>query len=142
MSIESQFKMAAFQTAVEQRDAAVVCDQLSAAQFVLIHIQESGDSDSIDGPDADDELGALTADVDDQPCLVAFASQDHATRFVDQQRDLFASDDEVGGFVVSGQVMLDYLSEEYGLLINPESDDACFVDRDLIGDVLDELGLE
>lgn len=134
MSIDSKFNGLAFRSSIADRDARSLARQLALASFVLIHIQESGDSD--------DELGALTADVNDEPYLVAFTSQRHATAFVDHRRDLFAGDDEVGGFVVDGEVVLDYLGEAYGLLVNPEGEDGCLIDRLLIEEVLDEFDLE
>ncbi|MEM1224376.1 MAG: SseB family protein [Planctomycetota bacterium] len=138
MSVDAELKSDMIESAIEQRDAESLAAHLAQAQFVLIHVQEH----DTDEPDGDDELGALTADVNDEPCLVAFASEEHASQFVDHQREIFADDDEVGGFVVSGEVMLDYLGDEYGLLINPESDQAAWLDRELIADILDSMGLE
>ncbi|KLU06980.1 hypothetical protein RISK_000781 [Rhodopirellula islandica] len=119
-------------TAIEQRDAACLADCLMAHSYVLIHLREE---------DPSDELGALTAELEGTPYLVAFTGQAQAAEFVELRADLFG-DDEVGGFIVDGETLLDYVADGHGLLLNADLKSMCRVDAELISDVLDELNLD
>ena len=119
--------------AVASRDAAAIREQIVTMEFILISVQEEDDSE-------DDGMGALTADVDDQPALVVFTSERHAERFVSAMADIFEGSDEVQGFLVEGDALLDYLPEDYGLLFDPETDDAHLVDALLARALLDGHG--
>jgi len=121
-------------TAVADRDVSAISELVSEMQFLLIHVADSNDPE--------DELGALTAEIEDQPCLVAFTSEENASAFVQQHPDVFSEGEEVSGMLVDGATMLDYLGDDYGLLIDPETESGAFVDRELVGDLLDELDLE
>lgn len=107
--------------AIANRDAKALRSEVVGMEFILINVQEEDD-------DEDDGMGALTADVDDQPVLVAFTSEKHAERFVTAMAEIFEGSDEVQGFVVEGDALLEYLPEDYGILFDPETADAQFVD--------------
>jgi len=121
-------------TAVADRNVAAISERVAEMQFLLIHVADSSDPE--------DELGALTADIDDQPCLVAFTSEENAAAFVQQHPEVFAEGEEVSGMLVDGATMLDYLGDDYGLLIDPETESGAYLDRELVGDLLDELDVE
>lgn len=133
MGVESEFNHRAFHDAVERNDVASLTRQIVDHQFLLIHLSEDSDDEEI--------LGALTAEYQGLDYLVAFSSQDHASEFVDRRTDLFGSETEVSGFWVDGQTMLDYLDDELGLLINPDSDQQQHLDNDWVGKILEELNL-
>ncbi len=107
--------------AIANRDAKALRAEIVGMEFILINVQEEDD-------DEEDGMGALTADVDDQPVLVAFTSEKHAEQFVTAMAEIFEGSDEVQGFVVEGDALLEYLPEEYGILFDPETADAQFVD--------------
>lgn len=133
MSVESELNLRAFQDALESNDIASVTRQVIEHSFLLIHLAEEADEE--------DTLGALTAQYRDSDYLVAFSNQNFASQFVEQRSDLFDSEAEVSGFWVDGQTMLDYLDNELGVLMNPDSDHQCRMDAELIGTILDELNL-
>lgn len=110
----------ALSEAVAEGDASKLRDVIRANRFFLINIQHEGEGE--------EEMGALTADVDDKPVLVVFSSEGHAEQFVNEVSDMFEESDEVQGFVVDGEALLDYLPEDYGLLFDAESEDAQYVD--------------
>ncbi|TWT97489.1 SseB family protein [Neorhodopirellula pilleata] len=136
MGVESEFNHRAFHDAVEQNDIAKLTRQIVGHQFLLIHL-----ADESDQANNDEILGALTAEYQGMDYLVAFSNQEHASEFVERRTDLFDGESEVGGFWVDGQTMLDYLDDELGLLINPDSDQQRHLDNDWIGKILDELNL-
>ncbi len=117
--------------AVANRDASALREQIVAREFILISVQEEDDGE-------DDGMGALTADVDDQPVLVAFTSEGHAERFVSAMSEIFDGSEEVEGFLVEGNALLEYLPEDYGLLFDPETNAAQFVDALLAQALLQE----
>ena len=119
-----------FAEAVLRRDVATLWDCLRGREFLLISVQEEDD------PDSEEEVGALTADVDGHPALVAFSSQENAEAFISAVDDLFDESDEVEGFFVPGEMLLDYLPDGYGMLFDPETDDAVLVDESLAGELL------
>jgi hypothetical protein len=121
----------ALMTTIVDRDAAAIRRQIIQREFILINVSD-GEDDDDDG----EEMGALTAEIDDFDVLVVFTSEEHAGRFVEGMGELFEEEDEVTGFVVDGNALLEYLPESYGLLINAESDGAQVIDPLLLGEVL------
>jgi hypothetical protein len=115
-------------TAVASRDAATLHRLIVQRQFVLVSV---GD-DQEDG----DGMGALTAEIDHHDVMVAFTSETLAGEFVAGMTDLFGQEDEVQGFIVDGESLLEYLPSAYGLLLNPETSAIGLIDAALIGEVL------
>ncbi|MCC9643474.1 hypothetical protein LOC71_14410 [Rhodopirellula sp. JC740] len=132
MPADSDLNTNECRTAIEQRDAAQLADCLMPHSYVLIHLRDDEETDA---------LGALTAEMEGSPYLVAFTGETQAGEFVELRSDLFG-DDEVGGFLVDGETLLDYVADGYGLLLNPDLKGMCRVDAELICDVLDELNLD
>ena len=110
-------------TAIEARDGNRLRELVLAGEFILINVQSEDDEE--------EGVGALTADLNDQPVLVAFTSEAHAGTFVGAMGELFEESDEVQGFLVEGDALLEYLPDEYGLLLNPETDDPQLIDAAL-----------
>lgn len=133
MGVEPELNHRAFQEAIDRNDLASVARQITEHQFLLIHLSDDSDSDEV--------LGALTAEHDGDDYLVAFTSQENATSFVEKRSDLFDSESEVAGFWVEGQMMLDYLDEELGVLINPDGNGQKQLSVEWIHQILDELNL-
>ena len=89
-------------------------------QFTLVSL--SNDEDS---------LSAMILETEEFPALVAFMSSEHAEEFVDSIADQIEGE-EVDLFEVSGEDLLTPLAKEFGLLINPESDDAVMIEPALL----------
>ena len=118
-----------FLDAITDRDAAAIRQEMTGAEFVLISMS--------DGEDDDDEgSGALTAEIDGHDALVVFTSESLAGDFVQGQEDLFEDSEEVEGLVVDGEALLDYLPEGFGMLIDPEVDEAAMIDPALAAQVV------
>ena len=116
--------------AIDQRDAGLVRQQVLAREFILINILDEEEEED------DEQMGALTAAIDDFEALVAFTSEENAGNFVQSQGEMFQDDDEVQGFLVEGDALLEYLPESFGLLINPETDEAKVIDPAFAGEVI------
>ena len=114
--------------AINERDASQVRAQILAREFVLISI--SGDDDE------EESVGALTAELGDFDVLVVFTSEQNAGVFVREMGELFENEEEVDGVVVEGEAMLEYLPDDYGILLNPEIESACVIEPTLAAEIL------
>jgi hypothetical protein len=120
------------QDAVLEGDARLLRQLLLASEFVLLSTVQSEE-------DPDLNVGAITAEIEDIEVLIAFTSERTAGDFVQENGDLFASDESVDGVVVDGAALLDYLPDGFGILMDPESDGAIVIEPGLLHDVK-ELG--
>lgn len=126
MSTTSQFA-----SVVATRDAASLRQLILAGEYVLISVASEEDE-----AEEDDSYGALTAEIDGFEALVVFTSEEIAGTFVREQEDIFGEGEEVEGIVVEGDALLEYLPEGFGMLIDPELDDASVIDPALAVEVL------
>ena len=106
--------------AIEAEDKSAILDWIRGEQFTLVSL--SNDEES---------LSAMILETEEFPALVAFLSSEHAEQFVDSISDQIEGD-EVDLFEVAGEDLLVPLSSEFGLLINPESDDAVMIEPTLL----------
>ncbi|QDV65753.1 MULTISPECIES: SseB family protein [Crateriforma] len=114
-----------FVAAIADSDVQRIQSILSGTEFILISVEDP------DEPEDSEEIGALTAELEDQDVLVVFSSESHAEQFVNAQADVFEDIEEVQGFTVGGELLMDYLPDDYGILINPETDDVQLIDADI-----------
>lgn len=114
-------------TAISQRDAAAVRQHALPQEFIMIDL--TGDDED------EEEVGALTAEIDNFEALVIFTTEDAAHHFVEARPELFEDCDDVTGHVVQGESLLEFLPESFGLLVNPESDDTQVVDPPFLKEI-------
>lgn len=116
-------------------ELAQALDESNAAEAARLLVQQ--EFTLIELPDESDEEGyaAITAEVDGQPALIAFTSDEHAGVFVGTLPEMAGMDGDVPGFVVDGKELLDYLSDGLGLLLNPETDDSYFLQAEFIEEI-------
>ena len=76
-------------------------------------------------------MSALVVETEEFPAVVAFMSSEDAQRFVDSIADQIEGE-SVNLFEVDGDALLQPMSEDFGLLINPESDDAIMIEPRLL----------
>ncbi|WP_182867356.1 SseB family protein [Rhodopirellula sp. JC639] len=119
-SLESQLA-----TAIEQRDAVLVRQLFGAAEFVLLTMSDEED---------DDEEGAnvFSTDLDGMHLVVAFTSEQTAGDFVHSMEEYYEEGDEIEGYVLDGDALLQYMPPEHGLFLNPESEQSLVIDHDLL----------
>ena len=106
--------------AIEAQDKTAILDWIRNEHFTLVSL--SNDEES---------LSAMILETEEFPALVAFLSSEHAEQFVDSISDQIEGE-EVDLFEVAGEDLLAPLSAEFGLLINPESDDAVMIEPTLL----------
>ena len=107
-------------SAIEAEDKSAILDWIRGEHFTLVSL--SNDEES---------LSAMILETEEFPALVAFLSSEHAEQFVDSISDQIEGE-EVDLFEVAGEELLAPLSSEFGLLINPESDDAVMIEPKLL----------
>ena len=94
-------------------------------QFTLVALAEDAESEE------EGALSALVVETEEVPAVVAFMSSEDAQRFVDSIADQIEGE-TVNLFEVDGDALLQPMSEDFGLLINPESDDAIMIEPGLL----------
>ena len=117
--------------AIQERDAVLVRRLMEQAEFVLLTVN----SDETDEAADDDEDGphVMSKEVDGMELVVAFTNDQAAGDFVHSASDLYQDDEDVQGYVLDGDALLQYMPPEYGLLLNPESDPSMIIDGELLG---------
>jgi hypothetical protein len=104
---------------------------LIASEFILIRVTDEDDDE--------ENFGALTADVDDVEVLVAFTSEKTASDFIAHMgEELFNEGEEIDGFVVDGETLLDYLPDDFGVLIDPEQEHSSVIANELVKKMLSD----
>ena len=114
--------------AVTERDPRQFLDLMVGGEFVLLSTTRGEE-------DEQQNMGAITAEIGDIEVLVVFSTEQSAGHFVHESGDLFEEDEEVDGIVVEGDALLDYLPEGFGILLDPESDEAIVVEPSFIAAV-------
>ena len=117
---EIESRLEGLVAAIEAEDKPAILDWIRGEQFTLVSL--SNDEES---------LSAMILETEEFPALVAFLSSEHAEQFVDSISDQIEGE-EVDLFEVAGEDLLAPLSSEFGLLINPESDDAVMIEPTLL----------
>ncbi|MDM4016903.1 SseB family protein [Roseiconus lacunae] len=121
-SFESQFV-----DAVEKRDAALVRQMMAQAEFVLLAVADDEDDSEEDGA-----ANVFSTEVDGMDLLVAFTSDEAARNFIDLRRDQYEEDEEIGGYILGGETLLEYMPPEHGLYLNPDTESPMVVDQELL----------
>ncbi len=114
--------------AVSERDSKQLHSLLTKGEYILLSTTKSEQDD-------DENIGAVTAEIGDIEVLVVFSSEESAGHFVHESGDLFEDDEEVDGVVVEGGALLDYLPDGFGILLDPESDEALVIEPGIIVEV-------
>jgi hypothetical protein len=112
--------------AIEQRDAVLVRQLFDTAEFVLLTVSDEEDDEEEEG------ANVFSTDVDGMDLLVAFTNEQAAGDFVRSMEEIYEEGDEIEGYVLDGDALLDYMPPEHGVFLNPESDDSLVIDHDLI----------
>ena len=114
--------------AVTQQDAIQLRALIVGSEFVLLSTTKSEQ-------DEDGNIGAITAEIGDIEVLVVFSNEQTAGHFVHESGDLFEEDEEVDGIVIEGNALLDYLPDGFGILLDPDSDEAIVIEPAFIAEV-------
>jgi hypothetical protein len=112
--------------AMSEGDKQAIDRWIRNEQFTLVALaEEDGESEE------EGALSALVVETEEFPAVVAFMSSEDAQRFVDSIADQIEGE-SVNLFEVDGDALLQPMSEDFGLLINPESDDAIMIEPRLL----------
>ncbi|MCE3017003.1 MAG: hypothetical protein ACK56W_02190 [Pirellula sp.] len=111
--------------AMSEGDKQAIDRWIRNEQFTLVALAEDAESEE------EGVLSALVVETEEFPAVVAFMSSEDAQRFVDSIADQIEGE-TVNLFEVDGDALLQPMSEDFGLLINPESDDAIMIEPSLL----------
>ena len=115
--------------AISNGNVPDIHSKILASEFILLSTSKASEDD-------DDNVGALTAELEEAEVLVAFTTEENAKTFVDGMADLFSEDESVDGILVDGAAMLEYMPEGYGLLLDPELEPNSLMTPDVTAGVL------
>lgn len=107
-------------------DAAAIAAWIRRLDFTVAEAPEDAEGD---------DRAALVVEVNDFPAIVAFTSDDCARIYAESDPELLDADGSMPAFVVAGTDLLQHLPEEFGLLLNPESDQCAVLTPDLVEQV-------
>ena len=122
-------QIANLHNAISNGNVPDIHSKILASEFILLSTSKAGEDD-------DDNVGALTAELEEAEVLVAFTTEENAKTFVDGMADLFSEDESVDGILVDGAAMLEYMPEGYGLLLDPELEPNSLMAPDVTAGVL------
>lgn len=116
--------------AITNGDVPDIHSKILASEFILLSTSKAGENE-------EENVGALTAELDDVEVLIAFTSEEKAKSFVDEmEEELFSEDESVDGILVDGAAMLEYMPDGYGLLLDPELEPCSLMKPDVTASVL------
>lgn len=125
VSDENNNRLAGLIEAMEKEDREAIDRWIRSETFTLVALAaEEGEEDA---------LAALVVETEEFPAVVAFMDTESASQFVDSIADQIEGD-SVDLFEVDGDALLRPMSEEFGLIINPESEEAIMIDPELLHD--------
>lgn len=111
--------------AAAEEDADQVAALLPQVDFTIVESPDESEGE---------DKAALVAEVEGAPAIVAFTSNEHAQAFAESASELLDDDGSLPAFIVPGANLLENLPEDFGLLLNPESEECvvlapAFVDQ-------------
>ena len=115
--------------AITNGDVPDIHSKILASEFILLSTSKADESE-------EENVGALTAELEEVEVLIAFTSEENAKAFVDEMADLFSEDESVDGILVNGSAMLEYMPDGYGLLLDPELEPCSLMNPDVTASVL------
>lgn len=83
---------------------------------------ESGDTEE----DDEGNFSVVLAEVDDETAVVCFSGEEWAANFATEIADELPEGHELPSVVLGGDVLLDGLPGDCGLLVNPGADSECY----------------
>ena len=120
-------KAKALHEAILERDPGKIHEKMAESEFVLLNTHTAEEDDN--------NVGAMTAEIEDVEVLVVFSEEAAAAEFVNDNGELFEEDEEVEGVVVEGTALLDYLPDDYGILLDPKGEEALLIDPSMVSEI-------
>ena len=112
--------------AVAERDAGQLKSLIISGEFTIL-------SSSVD--DEDQNVGAFIAEIDTIEALIVFSTDSIARSFVEGIKDPTVEDESIDGILIDGPSLLEYLPDDYGVLLDAESEHALIIEPDLIREI-------
>ena len=110
--------------AAEANDATVAENIIRSGEFIVFQQidMESGEVEE----DDDGNFSVVLAEVDDELAVVCFSSQEAADNFAQEIGEDLAEGQELPAVMMDGNMLIDGLPEDCGLLVNPGTDNESF----------------
>ena len=112
--------------AVAERDAGQLKSLIISGEFTIL-------SSSVD--DEDQNVGAFIAEIDTIEALIVFSTDAITRSFVEGMKDPTGEDESIDGILIDGPSLLEYLPDNYGILLDAESENALIIEPDLIREI-------
>ena len=110
--------------AAEANDATVAENIIRSGEFIVFQQidMESGEVEE----DDDGNFSVVLAEVDDELAVVCFSSQEAADNFAQEIGEDLAEGQELPAVMMDGNMLIDGLPDDCGLLVNPGTDNESF----------------
>ena len=112
--------------AVAERDTGQLKSLIISGEFTIL-------SSSVD--DEDQNVGAFIAEIDTIEALIVFSTDAITRSFVEGMKDPTGEDESIDGILIDGPSLLEYLPDNYGILLDAESENALIIEPDLIREI-------
>lgn len=110
--------------AAEANDATVAENIIRSGEFIVFQQidMESGEVEE----DGEGNFSVVLAEVDDELAVVCFSSQEAADNFAQEIGEDLAEGQELPAVMMDGNMLIDGLPDDCGLLVNPGTDNESF----------------
>ncbi len=129
--------------AAEANDATVAENIIRSGEFIVFQ-QIDVESGQVE-EDEEGNFSVVLAEVDEELAVVCFSSQEAADTFAQEIGEDLPEGQELPAIMMDGNMLIDGLPEDCGLLINPGTDNksyfppGCFLWDEEDGDDLDDV---
>ncbi len=110
-------------SAAENDDAAVAASAIRGGDFIVFQQIDP------ENPQSGDDEGAFSvvlAQVEEDTAVVCFSNKETAQMFAEEIADEIPPGQELPALMLAGDVLLDGLPDDCGLLVNPGSELECY----------------
>lgn len=109
--------------AVADRNISEIHSLIKNNEFILLSTAPDGE---------EEHEGAFIAEIDGMEALMVFTSNEVAKQFVDESNDSISPEEEIDGIIIEGEALLDYLPEQYAILLDAECESALIIETELM----------
>jgi hypothetical protein len=122
MSNDAEELGAQIAAAAENEDAAVAASAIRSGDFIVFQQVDPENA----GSESEEAVSVVLAQVDEDTAVVCFSDQRLAQVFAEEISDEIPPGQELPAVILSGDVLLDGLPDDCGLLVNPGSTLECY----------------
>lgn len=110
--------------AADNDDAAVAASIIRSGDFIVFQQIDPENPDL--EPDSEAGFSVILAQVDEDTAVVCFSNKESAQLFAEEIAEEIPEGHDLPAVLLAGEILLDGLPEDCGLLLNPGSELECY----------------